>query len=74
MNRVVTGLYKVTFDNGFTHYLHSSWGGYAWEVAQRLFPDSPVRSVESVDSHIETHETQAPGNLKDATIASTGTV
>ena len=58
-----TGLYRVTFEDGFTYCLHSSWGGYAWEVAQGLFPDSPVRSVESVKPHTKIEDFYGCGSL-----------
>jgi len=64
MSRNNAVLYRVTFEDGFTHCLHSSWGGYAWEVAQGLFPDNPVRSVESVKPDAKVEDFYVCGSLK----------
>jgi len=69
-----TGFYRVTFKDGFTYYLRSYWGGYAWEVAQGLFPNNPVRNVESVKHHTEIKDFLRLRQSNDAAIASTGEV
>ena len=60
MNPKNLNIYSVTFENGMVKSVYGFWASHAWFVAQQLFPDRTIKSLELKSPDIETHENQAP--------------
>jgi hypothetical protein len=60
MNHKNLNIYRVVFEDGDVKSVYGFWASHAWFIADQLFPDKTIQSVELESSHIETHETQAP--------------
>jgi hypothetical protein len=48
------------FSDGDIKSVYGFWASHAWFVAQQLFPDRTIKSIELKSPDIETHENQAP--------------
>jgi hypothetical protein len=60
MNHENLDAYRVVFDDGAVESVYGFWASHAWFIAEQLFPDKTIQSLELESSHIKTHETRAP--------------